>query len=109
MLVEEDLQTDAVRRGGRLALALGVASLVLLGSAFLWAHHWGPLADSIVGAWSVSWIGGLVVAGWALKRHPFGRPALVGLGLAMVSVLVLGAAGIAMANGVDPASLCGGG
>jgi len=33
---------------GRLAAALGVGSASLLSASLVWAHHWNPLAESIV-------------------------------------------------------------
>ena len=96
-------------RLGRLAGALGVASLLLLIAAFFWAHHWGPLADTIVALWLLSTAATFIVAHRALEwRHAAMGLAYTGRLLAIVSVLVLIGVGIASAAGVDPGS-CGGG
>jgi len=110
LLVEDPPVVAPSGRRGRLGAVLGVASLLLLGAAFLWAHHWGPLTDTIVIAWGLSWMAALGVSIWALRANDAGRTlAKVGLVLACVSILALAASGIAAAAGVDPAGLCGGG
>jgi hypothetical protein len=87
-----------------------VASALLLAASFVWAHHWGPLADTIVIAWLVAWPSALVLSSIALARRDPGRSfARLGLALSLVSVIVMLTVGIAAAAGVDPSSLCGGG
>ena len=93
---------------GRLPAALGIASALLLAAAFRWAHHWGPVADSIVIAWGGSTVAALVLS--IRRTHgPGRRGALLGLALAGVSVAPLVITGVAMAAGADPAAGCGGG
>jgi len=95
-------------RQGRLPAAFGIASVVLLAAAFRWAHHWGPMADPIVGAWAGTTVAALVL-GIRRAYGPGRRAALAGLALAGVSVAALVITGIAMAAGADPAGGCGGG
>jgi len=99
----------APTRNGRIPLALGIASVTLLAAALRWAHHWGPLADTIVVAWAASTLGALITAMRAAAPGPSRRLALWGLALAGVSVLALVIAGIAAAAGANPAGACGGG
>ncbi|HYW29081.1 MAG TPA: hypothetical protein VE824_04675 [Gaiellales bacterium] len=99
---------SACSRQGRLPAALGLASVVLLAAAFRWAHHWGPVADSIVAAWAATTVAALVV-GIRRAPGPGRRAALLGLALAGVSVAALVVTGVAMAAGADPAAGCGGG
>jgi hypothetical protein len=103
-----ELEPDG--RRGRSGASLGLASALLLAAAFQWAHHWGPLADTIVGAWVLTTIGALVASAWALScRGGARRLAKLGLWLGLLSVVVVAGAGVAAAAGVDPASACGGG
>ena len=101
--------TAEQRPPSRLAPGLGLASLLLLGAAFLWAHHWGVLADTIVAAWLATTVAALTVSNRSLEPGPGRRAALIGFALAGVSVVALVAAGLAMAAGVDPGAACGGG
>jgi hypothetical protein len=39
--MELDVTPEPIGARGRVAAALGVASVVLLAAAFRWAHHWG--------------------------------------------------------------------
>jgi hypothetical protein len=95
---------------GRLGAALEVTSLVFLVASFRWAHHWGPLADTIVFVWAASWIGGFGVSVWALKTSDEGRGfAKAGILIALVMCAVLVATGVAYAAGADPMGSCGGG
>jgi hypothetical protein len=107
-----ELQATPTAAGdrSRLAAALGVASVLLLAAAFRWAHHWGVVADSIVAAWAVATLGGLVASLRVLTLSlPGRRAALMGLALVGVSIAALIVTGIAMAAGADPAGACGGG
>jgi hypothetical protein len=95
---------------GRLAGALGVCSSLLLAASVRWAHHWGPLTDSIVAGWALSTVSAFVVSVWAFRTsHAARRPAKLGIALGILSVLVLGVAGIVSAMGGDVAGACGGG
>jgi hypothetical protein len=108
MDLQPTMPADGVE--SRLAALLGVASVALLAAALRWAHHWGPVADSIVAAWAAATLGGLFFSLSALKLGLSGRrAALTGLALVGVSFVALIGAGIAMAAGTDPAGACGGG
>jgi hypothetical protein len=108
-LLTDPTNADHGRRG-RLGAALEVASLVFLVASFRWAHHWGPLADTIVFVWVASWIGGFGVSVWALETRDAGRGfAKLGVLIALVMCAVLVVAGIAYASGADPMGSCGGG
>jgi hypothetical protein len=97
-------------RRSRLGAALGVASALLLVASFIWAHHWGPLADTIVLAWLLAWPSAMIVSGLALSKKDAGRNlARVGLVLSIISLVILLTVGVAVAFGADPSSLCGGG
>jgi hypothetical protein len=96
--------------GGRLAAALGIASLALLVAATLWAHHWNPLAVAIVAGWATALIAALFTSIRALRRPAVSRRlAKLGLTLALLSVLALALAGLAYAAGFNAAGACGGG
>jgi hypothetical protein len=94
---------------------LGVLSVALLGAAFVWAHHWGTLADAIVVAWAVATLGSLVVSIQFLRDKTvwstYGSHRLAKIGLAggLISVAALVLAGIASAAGLNPTGACGGG
>jgi hypothetical protein len=95
---------------GRAAAVLGLASAALLSSAFRWAHHWGPVADSIVAAWALATMATLVVSIWSLfTTRASRRLAKLGLALAVISLIALTLAGLASAVGLDLAGACGGG
>jgi hypothetical protein len=89
--------------------------VALLGASFVWAHHWGPLADTIVVAWAVATLGALVlsvqVVGsdrlWPTRLAT--RLAKIGLAGGIVSILALAISGIAYAAGINPTGACGGG
>jgi hypothetical protein len=104
-----DATAPAPTRDGRIPLALGIASVTLLAAALRWAHHWGPLADTIVIAWAASTLGGLIASARAAAPGPSRRLALWGFALAGVSVAALVIAGVAAAAGANPAGACGGG
>ena len=81
----------------------------------VWAHHWGPLADTIVIAWAVTTIWALFlsiqVVGsnrlWPTRLAT--RLAKIGLAGGIVSILALVISGIAYAAGINPTGACGGG
>jgi hypothetical protein len=97
------------------AAVLGVLSVALLGASFVWAHHWGPLADTIVIAWAVSTIWALVLSIQVLGSSRLWptrvatRRAKIGLAGGIVSILALVISGIAYAAGINPTGACGGG
>jgi hypothetical protein len=107
--VELDATTSQSQGGTRLAPVLGIASLVLLAASFRWAHHWGPLAYSLVAGWIVTTLGALVVSLRTAVPGPGRRAGLFGLALVGLSFVALIVTGIAMAAGADPAGACGGG
>jgi hypothetical protein len=81
----------------------------LLGASLRWAHHWGPVADTIVVAWALATLGSLVTSTRVLMyRGGSRRLAKLGLWLGLLSVLALVAAGLAAASGATPPG-CGGG
>lgn len=89
--------------------------MALLAASFVWAHHWGTVADTLVIAWALATLGSLVVsiqflrdkeAWFTYGSHRFVRIGLAG-GLISVAALVL--VGIASAAGINPTGVCGGG
>jgi hypothetical protein len=42
------------------ALVLGALSVALLAASFVWAHHWGAAADTLIVAWAFATVGALV-------------------------------------------------
>jgi hypothetical protein len=102
-------------RRSPVAAGLGVLSVALLGASLRWAHHWGPLADTVVAAWVVATLGALVLSILLLLEDAtwltyFGRRlAKIGLAGAAVSLFALALAGIAFAAGVNVSGACGGG
>ncbi len=98
-----------------MAATLGVLSVALLGASFVWAHHWGAQADTLVAAWAVATIGSLVASIWLLRDDMVWptrlalRLAKIGLAGGVVSIAALALAGIVYAAGVDPTGACGGG
>jgi drug/metabolite transporter (DMT)-like permease len=97
------------------AAGLGVLSVALLGASFVWAHHWGPVADTFVIAWAVATVGALIlslqVVGtdrlWPTRLAT--RLGKIGLACGIVSILALVISGIAYAAGINPTGACGGG
>jgi hypothetical protein len=89
--------------------------VTLLGASFVWAHHWGAQADTLVVAWAVATLGALGVSIQVLGSYRLWptrlaiRLAQVGLAGGIVSILALVLTGIAYAAGMDPAGACGGG
>jgi hypothetical protein len=103
-------RTPVIRRD-RVLAGFGVASLFLLAAAFVWAHHWGPRADSIVAGWAAS----TLVAGVggyrdAMRlRQDVTRLTMLAVALAAISVVAFLFVGTAAALGADPTGSCGGG
>jgi len=102
-------------RGGRedaayLAAMLGLVSVMALAASFLWAHHWGPLAYTIVGFWAITTGAAFVFAVMSFRdRAPARGLAVLALACVSVSVLAIAFTGVAFAAGYDPTGLCGGG
>ena len=102
-------------RRSPVAAALGVLSVGLLGASFVWAHHWGVLADTLVAAWAAATLGSLVVSTALLRSqnlwlaYASKRLAKIGLAGGVVSVGALAVAGAVWAAGIDPTGACGGG
>ena len=97
------------------AAALGVLSVALLGASLRWAHHWGPLAATIVAGWAVATLGALVISILVLRAdtvwlaYASKRLAKIGLAGGIVSIAALVLAGAVWAAGIDPTGACGGG
>jgi hypothetical protein len=95
---------------GRTGEALGLASAALLLASFRWAHHWGPSSVALVASWALATISAFVVSVWSLRTSLASRRfALVGLALALLSVLALPVVAALYAAGIDAADACGGG
>jgi hypothetical protein len=64
--------------------------VALLAASIRWAHHWNPVADTIVAAWVVATIGALFLSIQSLGMTTLGKR-LAGIGLAggLLSVIVL--------------------
>jgi hypothetical protein len=93
-----------------LAALLGLVSVMALAASFIWAHHWGPLAYTIVGFWGITTSAALILAVMAFRgRSPARGLTIVALACVSVSVLTIGFTGAAFAAGYDPTGLCGGG
>jgi hypothetical protein len=108
--MELDTAIEQSSTRGRVGGALGLASAGLLYAAFKWAHHWNPVAVSIVSAWGLTTLLALSTSVWALlTRRAARRVAKVGVCLAGVSLLALALAGIALAAGINMGGGCGGG
>jgi glutaminase len=102
-------------RRSPLAAALGVLSVGLLAAAFVWAHHWGTLADTVVAAWALATLASLLLSAGVLRSqdvwvaHASRRLAKIGLAGGIVSIVALVVAGAVWAAGIDPTGACGGG
>jgi hypothetical protein len=89
--------------------------VALLGAAFVWAHHWGVQADTLVIAWAVATLGALAVSIpvlWSYNLWPTrlaSRLAKIGLAGGIVSIAALVLSGLAYAVGINPTGVCGGG
>src|SRR4051794_34102867 len=108
--MELDVTIEQSGARGWAGCALGLASAALLGAAFIWAHHWNPVAVSIVSAWALVTVLALGISIWALRTSRAAqRFAKLGLSLAGISLLALALAGLAFAVGINTAGACGGG
>jgi hypothetical protein len=102
-------------RWSAVAAGLGVLSVALLAASFVWAHHWGARADTLVIAWGVATLGALGASIRILRSYDLWptrlavRLAQIGLAGGIVSIAALLLAGIAFAAGINPAGACGGG
>ena len=89
--------------------------MALLGASFVWAHHWGFQADTLVVAWTLATLGALVVSIrvlWSYSLWPTrlaSRLAKIGLTGGIVSIAALVLSGIAYGVGINPTGVCGGG
>ena len=114
-LVIEAVATPVSPKRSQVAAVLGVLSVGLLGASFVWAHHWGLLADAIVIGWAVATLGALVVSIHCLQDDELWQTRaarrLTNIGLAggLFSVAALVLAGVAFAAGINPTGVCGGG
>lgn len=88
----------------------GAASLALLVTAILFAHHWGAVTAAIVAGWAVATIAAARGV-WVLSSGT-GAATRIAVRIAgaavLASVAMLIFAGVVWATGGDPAS-CGGG
>jgi drug/metabolite transporter (DMT)-like permease len=97
------------------ALVLGVLSVALLAAAFVWAHHWGAVADTLIVAWALATVGALVLSirfyfledVW--PTHISRQLAGIGLAGGLISVATLILSGFLWAVGINPTGVCGGG
>lgn len=102
-------------RQSAVAAVLGILSVALLAASFVWAHHWGARADTIVIAWAVATLGALAASIRILGAYELWptrlaiRLAQIGLAGGIVSIAALVLAGIAYAAGINPTGACGGG
>ena len=114
-MIDAVAESPVIPRRGPISALLGVLSVALLGASFVWAHHWGALAGSLVAAWAVATVAALVVSIRFLRDELVWptrlalRLAKIGLAGAVVSILALAVAGVAWAAGINPAGACGGG
>jgi glutaminase len=87
----------------------------LLGASFVWAHHWGVLADTLVAAWAAATLAALVISTGLLRSQDvwlaftYKRLAKIGLAGGIVSIVALVLAGAVWAAGINPTGVCGGG
>ena len=108
MELEPGLQEPVWR--GRVGGLLGLLSVGLLLAALRWAHHWGPLADTIVATWALATTGAFVSSVWSLgTSRASERFAKAGVALTLVSLVAVTVVGVLSAAGIDAADACGGG
>jgi hypothetical protein len=85
-------------------------SVLALSASFIWAHHWGPLAGTIVVTWVLTTLAALVLGVRSLRPRAPGRGlAILALCCASLSALAVMYTGFAFATGIDPVGACGGG
>lgn len=114
-MIEAVAETRVTPTRSPLAAALGLLSVTLLGASFVWAHHWGIQADTLVICWACATIGAIAVSiqifrddrVWLTRAAV--RLAQIGLVGGILSIVALGLAGLAFAAGINPAGACGGG
>jgi hypothetical protein len=91
----------------------GVASMVLLAAALVFAHHWGAVADTIVSGWAAATLASAAGVWFLAHRRTLSDRSWRAVRIAGIAVLaavgVLVFAGVVWAAGGDPASYCGGG
>jgi len=93
-----------------LAAMAGCVSVMALSASFIWAHHWGPLSDTIVVTWVVTTLAALILGLRSLRPRAPGRLlAILALGCVSQSGLAVIYTGFAFATGIDPVGACGGG
>jgi hypothetical protein len=105
-----DVDAQGREDAAYLAAFLGLVSVMALAASFIWAHHWGPLADTIVGIWAITASSALVLA--MMSRggaSPARGLAIFALACVSISVVAIVFTGAAFAAGYDPTGLCGGG
>ena len=94
----------------QIGLWTGLVSVVVLGAAIRFAHHWNPVSLAIVTAWGASTLVAFGASARAVARATKSRRiAKWGLTLCSISLLALVITGIAFAAGSDPTGACGGG
>ncbi|HXY71873.1 MAG TPA: hypothetical protein VEM41_04970 [Actinomycetota bacterium] len=103
----EDRPESAGRRRARLGAALEAISVLFLLASYRWAHHWGPLADTVVAVWAISWIAGFWYSARGLRWG--GRLGAAGFVVGLLMLLLVAGTGIAAAMGANPVGSCGGG
>jgi hypothetical protein len=93
-----------------IAAIFGCVSVLALSASFIWAHHWGPLAGTIVVTWVLTTLAALVLGVRSLRPRAPGRGlAILALCCASLSALAVMYTGFAFATGIDPVGACGGG
>jgi hypothetical protein len=105
-----------IPKRGPVSATLGILSVALLAASYVWAHHWGVLADMLVIAWTVATLGALVISIQFLfsfkvlhSTRLARRLARIGLIGGAVSIGMLVLAGAVWAAGINPVGACGGG
>jgi hypothetical protein len=111
-MIEAVAETRVTPTRGPVAAVLGLLSVALLGASFVWAHHWGMRADTLVVCWVLATLSAFVVSIQTLRddrvwltRLAF-RLAQIGL---VGGILSIALTGLAFAAGINPAGACGGG
>jgi hypothetical protein len=109
-LEPSDPEPGGMEDASYLAGFLGLVSVMALAASFIWAHHWGPLAYTIVGFWGITTSAALVLGVMSFRRRSPARGlAVVALACVSLSALAIAFTGAAFAAGYDPTGLCGGG